>query len=337
MQLTVDAAKSLATRLSPQSRKSLECSSKHTSDIFRKALADDYTYKAMVEEVIGIGVLPSYTNHSWRDVYDFFTKHQLADGLLSSNVVVVKIALLAGVDPSINNNKALVNAAQNGNTEVLKLLLGDGRVDTRYNSNALYASFKSGNLESIRLLLNIVEITTLDEQIDMFDEAIYSNKLAVVKCVLAIKPIDLAGMGGIPIGTAIYQGNIDILTFFLDNEKFIVDYDEILIPMAEQEVTEEVFRLILNHPRTRFMCEENKGDILTWLLVHRYLNLFEEFLERVYFDSVPYYLLKNVMDTGNTDLLAKMLMKLYLLDNSEKLTRSEIVIEALYMVVKNKM
>ena len=57
------------------------------------------------------------------------------------------------VDPSDQNNQAVINAAKRGNTEILKLLLEDSRVNPAdQNNKAFWYAAKEGNVEMFKLL-----------------------------------------------------------------------------------------------------------------------------------------------------------------------------------------
>jgi ankyrin repeat protein len=58
------------------------------------------------------------------------------------------------VNPSTNNNSAIMDAAKNGDKEMLAMLLEDGRIDPTYNNNILIRiSASTGRLETVEVLL----------------------------------------------------------------------------------------------------------------------------------------------------------------------------------------
>ena len=69
-------------------------------------------------------------------------------------VPIVKYLISLGVNPSSNNNEALITAIANNSTASARLLLQDPRVDLSTNNNeALTIAVQQGNLELVDLLL----------------------------------------------------------------------------------------------------------------------------------------------------------------------------------------
>ena len=109
-----------------------------------------------------------------------------------NNISYVRYALLENlIDPGVDNNKTIREAAGNGNTEIVRLLLADKRVDPSADNNyAIRLATRNGHIEVVRLLLE-------DERVDPSDNDNYAIILAavngyteVVKLLLADKRVD---------------------------------------------------------------------------------------------------------------------------------------------------
>ena len=312
MALTVDAAKVLASRLSPESLQLLKSTSKSLSNTFDTALSDDYTYKAMLLNLVGAEDLPTYRDHKWRDLYTFFVKNTLEQALYSDDPVIVDIAIRAGADPSVNEDEALKAAAAHGNVEVLRRLLQDDRVDVdTYGRIALGNACESGNVKAIALLMSVVETNQEDEEY-MLIGTIDSGNLDAVKFVLANKDINLATMQYNPIDRAMTQPNSDILKFFLDNADVVID-EENLIELLDENIPESVYRLLLKHPRMRDIIEGFKPMVVSSIIHAGHFDLVEELLDNdpeldVTDDGNE--IIRATIDANNARLLKKVLLSL---------------------------
>jgi hypothetical protein len=146
--------------------------SKNLEEVFELALSDDYTYKLMTEELVGLD-LPDFRGHKWERVYKFFIgeplvrekinlsekrrcgsltrlEQKLEDALFSDDTILVKIALLSGVNPRVRNSDAMYKAILYNVPDVVEILLDDGRIDPNVFVNQAIRSY---NLGVIKLFL----------------------------------------------------------------------------------------------------------------------------------------------------------------------------------------
>ena len=317
MELTTDAVKVLASKLNPESLNTLMSTSKAVRDIFNTALSDDYTYKLMTEELLGTD-LPEFTNHSWKDVYDFFIakserpkllykgeihawksmshiRQRLNTALYSSDPVIVKIALFLGMDPSVTlnspllgllgtrtqsrSNMPLMKALSEDNTEVARLLLSDERVLESLNIIMILPAFSSGNVETISLVLNNPRINIAkSDKTHITINLIKSGNVKALKFVVDELHLTLNGSGWVP--DALTCKNPDIVIYLLDKEEVPYDEEEFISDIDNiSSIDEEVLAALLHHPRIIPMIEANKHYLL-WHLIKRNMNkLAEELLE----------------------------------------------------------
>jgi hypothetical protein len=250
-----------------------------------------------------------YKDHKWQDLYSFFLKNTLEQGLYSDDPVLVDIAIRAGIDPTIHHYGALEEAAKRGNVEVLKRLSQDDRVDLNvHGKSAIENACESGNIEAIALLMSVVETDPTTEEY-MLIAAIDSGNLDAVKFVLANKDIDLSTMEYNPIDRAINQPNSGILKFFLDNEDVIID-EENIVELTQEQLPESVFRVLLEHPRTRNLFEGFKPMLISSIINSGHLDLVEELLDNDRDLDVTYdgnEIIRTTIDVNNARLLKKLL------------------------------
>ena len=117
-------------------------------------------------------------------------KQRLFLAACENNEVDVVRLLLHYVDPSCEENRAIIWASENGHLEVVKLLLGNEKTNPAdLNNIAISLASHNGHLEIVRLLL-------ADERVnpsDKYNAAIFwaekNNHLEVVKLLLEDKRV----------------------------------------------------------------------------------------------------------------------------------------------------
>jgi len=104
----------------------------------------------------------------------------------------VKLLLLDDrVDPSANDNWALIAASENGHLEIVKLLLSDSRVDPSAEDNrALVLASQNGYLEIVKLLLSDARVDPSDQDNFALIFASKNGHLEIVKLLLSYARVD---------------------------------------------------------------------------------------------------------------------------------------------------
>jgi len=94
----------------------------------------------------------------------------------------VNILILAGVDPTANDNAAIIVASFNGHVEVVKLLLQQPRADpTADNNYAIREASENGYIEVVKLLLEQPGVDPTAEDNEAIRKASENGYLEVVK------------------------------------------------------------------------------------------------------------------------------------------------------------
>ncbi len=99
---------------------------------------------------------PIYTT-DWKSEYIYYLKEletDLVTAMKNNNIELFYELLEFGIDPSVEDNKAIRWASFQGNTEIVKMLLEDPRVDPSAENNwAIQSASIHGHTEVVRLLL----------------------------------------------------------------------------------------------------------------------------------------------------------------------------------------
>lgn len=145
----------------------------------------------------------------------------IADAVLVGNLETVKALLDSGVDPSYQNNKALILAAQYGHLEIFKLLLEDARVDpSDQNNEAIIKAAQSGHLDIFKLLLSDDRVDFSDHDDKVLIAAAEFNHVDILKWLIQDARIDPSAKN---IETAImfaaYNGYEDIFQILESNDR----------------------------------------------------------------------------------------------------------------------
>ena len=89
------------------------------------------------------------------------------------------------VDPSMNSNKALINACRNGHAEIVGLLLRDPRVDSSAQGNiALHLACRNGHYKVVELLLQHANVISPGIIHDAFVRAMHYECFNVLKVLV---------------------------------------------------------------------------------------------------------------------------------------------------------
>jgi ankyrin repeat protein len=187
----------------------------------------------------------------------------------AGSLEIVKILLDHGADPSLNGNKALIEAIDNGKIEIVKVLLNDDRINPSHNdSEALIEAINHERTSIVKLLLEHGANPN-----DAMNAAIYSGKSKIIKYMIEyggeISPEDF--MNVIEENDSAY-GIVQVML-----EVFDPSYnDNEAIRVASELGRTKIVRVLLKDPRVDPTAEDNeavkeayknKDTILTQLLL----------------------------------------------------------------------
>lgn len=295
MDLPGDTFAVIVSKLDPKSLESLQHVSKSVKLSIDTALANNYTYYLMTQELLGIQ-LPNLPCANWKNIYDFFIavkprtyarkkgstmtpyQQRLDNALYSSNPNIVKIALFAGADPSIKSNAALSNALLK-NVEIAEILLQDDRVSSTLTARALLPAFQSGKMSMVKLVLNIPNVKyTKDDKIEAINEAIKSGNIKALKLTqrkFGIRTKELYN----PVSYALCSDNPIMVKYMLDKKDASYDEESFTSSMMDSMPTDEVLQVYLRHPRILPMIEGNKSLVFEKLIREGRTNFVDEMLQ----------------------------------------------------------
>jgi len=147
-------------------------------------------------------------------------KEKLKKGCKYGVLLLVKQALEDGVDPSIDNNNAILNASQYGYIDIVKELLKDERVDPSVLNNlTIQLASEFGRIEVVKELLK-------DDRVDPSGNFNYAIQLAslnghveIVKELLKDKRVNPASNNNYAIRYSSQNGHIDVVKELLKDKR----------------------------------------------------------------------------------------------------------------------
>jgi hypothetical protein len=124
------------------------------------------------------------------------------------------------VDPTVENNEALISAIEIGDIEIFKMLLNDKRVDPSANRNyALRTAAYEGEDEIVMLLLMDRRTDPTDANNDAWQAAVEGNKFTVVDLLLQDGRVDPTVGHNWALDYADTQGYADLFELLIEDER----------------------------------------------------------------------------------------------------------------------
>lgn len=128
--------------------------------------------------------------------------------------------LEAGIDPSQNENYAIVIASRYGHLEIVRRLLQDERVNPAEHDNdaIVYAAFND-NVEIVRLLLQDERVNPADNNNDAIIQASTHDSLETARLLLEDERVNPADQDNIAIIQASNHGHTQMVALLLQDER----------------------------------------------------------------------------------------------------------------------
>ena len=187
---------------------------------------DEIFYKSRVENLLGYSILCTQRNFSfayidsygkpaklkfsykgyWKEFYYILIKSDpgkanwltsaLSSAVCNGNYLVSKVLLAdQRVDPSDNDNEAIIWASSGGHLDIVKLLLADQRVDPSHNDNeAIRKASANDHLEIVKLLLADSRVDPSDYNNDAIRRSSRNGHLDVAMLLLADRRVDFSAI-----------------------------------------------------------------------------------------------------------------------------------------------
>lgn len=200
--------------------------------------ASDTYWKYRTEKMVGVS-LRQRIGVIWRNVHDKLEGTNLSLLKLAEcgDVTEVDILMEVGVDPSKEDNSALIRASSNGRAGVVKLLVLDKRVDaTSDNNEAIRSASIYGHVEVLKILL----ACPLVDPSAMYNEAIRwasAGYPEVVKLLLEDPRVDPSDQGNEAIYNATGNRQHLIMEYLLrDTRVSTAVRDDSLLIIAEKNM-----------------------------------------------------------------------------------------------------
>ena len=124
-------------------------------------------------------------------------KMSFKEAIRDNDLKKVKYFLNRGVDPSVNDNFAIIKASEKGYLEIVELLLKDYRVDpTLHKNRAIRWASENGHIEVVKCLLKDQRVDPTDYRNYSIVSANYSivsasdfNHIDIVKLLISDKRV----------------------------------------------------------------------------------------------------------------------------------------------------
>lgn len=140
---------------------------------------------------------------------------------LNYHLEIIKVLLLdSRVDPSLNGNKAIISASENGLTDIVAILLSDPSINPGDHVNApIGFAAKNGHTSVVELLLKDPRVDPIDDNNYALVEASRYNRVATVKLLLLDPRINPSAMKNNALNIASLNGHIEIVKLLLQDPR----------------------------------------------------------------------------------------------------------------------
>ncbi len=264
--LTLDLLSSLLSNIEDSAIGQLSITSK-TMENITKELKDHAIFnKTRVEKLLGY---PIDSKGDWKGFYSILIKSDPSkSNWLSSalgfatdngNYLAVEVLLAdQRVDPSYNNNRAILLASQHGYLEIVRLLLADSRVDPSADDNLIIIeASEHGYTEIIKLLLANKKVDPSDNHNHAIWAASIFGKTEVVKLLLGDNRVNPSDYYNEAIHSASQHGNKEVVKLLLGSDKIDLS--------TKKRALEELYRVSGLGLRGYNMNYDIKYDFLKFL------------------------------------------------------------------------
>lgn len=241
----------------------LTLSSNLLKDEMKKTVENKSTWIRRTAEVLGIDHkdIPEriLRKDNWRVIYDIVSKSSPRKLLFNQDPDIVELALLTGIDPSLDNNRIIGKAVQDGYTEVVRLLLKDPRVDPSAQDNyAIQAASDSGYTEIVELLLK-------DPRVDPSSgnnyAVLFASELGyteIVRLLLQDPRVDPSVDNNSAIGLASLNGHVEVVKLLLQDRRVDPSADNnYAVIIACKQGHEVVVKVLLEDDRVDASDRDN--------------------------------------------------------------------------------
>jgi ankyrin repeat protein len=184
----------------------------------------------------------------------FENNQAIIEAANNGNMVLFKLLLEdPRVDPSDQSNLALISAASRGHDDILQLLLQDPRVDPSDQDNeAIIEAVRDfSDLITVKILLADPRVDPSDQKNQAIIEAVqdYSD-LETFKILLADPRVDPSDQKNQAIIYAAENGNVDIVKLLIADPRVDPsDQNNRAISVSATNGHADIFKLLLNDPR----------------------------------------------------------------------------------------
>jgi hypothetical protein len=173
------------------------------------------------------------------------------------------------VDPSDNNNAALLNASENGHLEIVRLLCRDDRVLVMsVGASALNLACSNGHLETVEYLIETQKVDPSYNSDNAFYTACWYGHESVIRYLLQHEKVNPNTRNGSPLADAICYGKDHVVSLLLASERVKVCLHFYEITSACKRGFVKVIELLIVDERVE-LNPYNLRDTFGFYLHHR--------------------------------------------------------------------
>ncbi|PRP76167.1 putative ankyrin repeat protein [Planoprotostelium fungivorum] len=168
------------------------------------------------------------------------------------------------MDPSAQNNEAIIKAAHGGHSETVRLLLSDSRVDPSAQDNeAIKLAARYGHTEAVRLLMSDSRVDPSAQNNSAVTQAAPRGHTETVRLLLSDSRVDPSAQNDIAMINAVCGGHTEIVGLLMSDSR--VDpsaYDNSCVISAAGGGHIETVRLLLSDSRVDPSAQNNEAIVL---------------------------------------------------------------------------
>lgn len=260
--------------LSYDSLQGLSISNKQIYREMKKIDKDNIFWSRRFEETFSIRIPTVMLQRNiWKEVYLYLSKEKKIgyknvyyrnNSPSNSDIDVVKLALLLGTDPSIQDNEAMIYACKIGSLGLVQILLEDDRVDpSAQNNEAICFAAQNGHLNIVDLLLKDNRVDPSTQNNRPLIIAAKKGHSDIVKLLLNNNRVDSSEYYcTVAIAYGVQNGHLEVVKIFKDN-KFLYSSQlgNLALILAAELGHTDILKLFLEDKRLD-PCADNSAAIL---------------------------------------------------------------------------
>lgn len=235
--------------------------------------------------------------------------------ILSNKYKILK-TYINKIDPSIDDNWAVIEASKNGFTKIVKLLLLDKRVDPSHNYAIMKAS-ENGHYDVVQALLKDDRVDPSADDNYAIRHASENGHYKIVRALLTLpkeRGVDPSIRYNLIIREASMNGYYEIVKMLLGDRRIDPSYyNNNALKSSIRKGYYKIVKLLLSDKRVTI--QNNKTILLA--LRYEHINIAELLLEN--YKTNKQQLLAEILDNEYYDFAKKIILSGYIVDHRDNI------------------